>query len=47
LDQIFVLNGIDLVPMKAPVPLEKMPEVILNSNRSNDHKVFVLMVFSK
>jgi hypothetical protein len=27
--------------------LEKMPEVILNGNRINDHKVFVLMVFSK
>jgi hypothetical protein len=33
--------------MRAPVPMDKMPEVILNGNRSNDHKVFVLMVFSK
>jgi hypothetical protein len=41
------IGGIGLLPMKTPVSREKMPEVILNGNRSNDHKVFVLMVFSK
>jgi hypothetical protein len=42
--QPFIAN-LQILLGKAPVPLENMPEVILDGNRCKNHKVFVLTVF--